>query len=55
MEFIYDNFEVVGEIFFEDDTFTALPKRTHALCEEMISRGRDFTWSGNALDATESP
>ncbi len=50
MEWIYDNFEEVGEIFFEDDTFTASPKRTVELCEEMIRRNRDFTWSANARD-----
>lgn len=48
MEWIYDNFEEVGEIFFEDDTFTASPKRTSEMMEEILRRGRKMTWSANA-------
>ncbi|MFC1585020.1 B12-binding domain-containing radical SAM protein [Fibrobacterota bacterium] len=48
MEWIYDNFEDVGEIFFEDDTFTAKPKRTVELCREIIQRNRKMVWSANA-------
>jgi len=48
MEWIYDNYEEVGEIFFEDDTFTAKPKRTMELCDEIIRRQRKMVWSANA-------
>lgn len=48
MEWIYENFEEVGEIFFEDDTFTASPKRTLEMMEEIQKRGRKMTWSANA-------
>jgi anaerobic magnesium-protoporphyrin IX monomethyl ester cyclase len=48
MEYIYKSFPKVGEIFFEDDTFTAHPTRTKELCEEIIRRGLKFTWSANA-------
>jgi radical SAM superfamily enzyme YgiQ (UPF0313 family) len=48
MEWIYNNFEDVGEIFFEDDTFTANNKHTVELCEEILRRNRKMTWSANA-------
>ena len=38
----------VKEIFFEDDTFPINPKRTLAICDEIISRGLKITWSCNA-------
>ncbi len=48
MEWIYNNFEEVGEIFFEDDTFTADQDRALELSREIIKRGRKMTWSCNA-------
>jgi radical SAM superfamily enzyme YgiQ (UPF0313 family) len=48
MEYIYSAFPVVGEIFFEDDTFTAHPSRTVEVCDEVIKRGIKVTWSANA-------
>lgn len=48
MEFIKGNFPDLGEIFFEDDTFTAHPTRTAELCQEVINRGLKVTWSANA-------
>ena len=38
----------IKEIFFEDDTFPINPKRTLAICDEIISRGLKITWSCNA-------
>ena len=48
MEFIKNNFPDLGEIFFEDDTFTAHPTRTAELCQEIINRKLKITWSANA-------
>ncbi len=48
MAYIKENFPDLGEIFFEDDTFTAHPTRTAELCQEVIDRGLKVTWSANA-------
>ena len=48
MAFIKEAFPDLGEIFFEDDTFTAHPSRTAELCQEVINRGLKVTWSANA-------
>ncbi len=48
MAFIKESFPDLGEIFFEDDTFTAHPTRTMDLCKEVIARGLKVTWSANA-------
>lgn len=48
MQWIYQNFEEVGEIFFEDDTFTASPARTQEFTEEILRRNFNPTWSANA-------
>jgi radical SAM superfamily enzyme YgiQ (UPF0313 family) len=48
LEFIKSHFEELGEVFFEDDTFTADHQHVRAVCEEIISRGLKITWSGNA-------
>jgi radical SAM superfamily enzyme YgiQ (UPF0313 family) len=48
MAYIKENFPDLGEIFFEDDTFTAHPARTAELCQEIINRGLKITWSANA-------
>jgi radical SAM superfamily enzyme YgiQ (UPF0313 family) len=37
-----------GEIFFEDDTFTADKRRAMQICEEVLKRRLDLTWSVNA-------
>jgi len=37
-----------GEFFFEDDTFTVNKKRAEQICDEIINRGLDVTWSVNA-------
>lgn len=37
-----------GEFFFEDDTFTVNKKRAEQICDEIIDRGLDVTWSVNA-------
>ncbi len=48
MAYIKAEFPDLGEIFFEDDTFTAHPSRTAELCQEIINRGLKITWSANA-------
>ncbi|MCX6799373.1 MAG: radical SAM protein, partial [Candidatus Diapherotrites archaeon] len=48
LEFIGSAFPEAKEIFLEDDTFTALPKRVHEFCEEKIKRKIDIRWSCNA-------
>ncbi|MCX6799365.1 MAG: cobalamin-dependent protein, partial [Candidatus Diapherotrites archaeon] len=48
LEFIESAFPEAKEIFLEDDTFTALPKRVHEFCEEKIKRKIDIRWSCNA-------
>jgi radical SAM superfamily enzyme YgiQ (UPF0313 family) len=48
LEYIKSAFPDLGEVFFEDDTFTAHPTRTGELCDEILSRGLKITWSANA-------
>jgi radical SAM superfamily enzyme YgiQ (UPF0313 family) len=48
MAYIKSAFPDLGEIFFEDDTFTAHPARTVELCKEVRRRGLKVTWSANA-------
>jgi radical SAM superfamily enzyme YgiQ (UPF0313 family) len=48
MAYIKAEFPDLGEIFFEDDTFTADPRRTAELCQEVIKRDLKITWSANA-------
>ena len=48
LEFILNNFEDLGEVFFEDDTFTADPKHVRAICELILERKLKITWSCNA-------
>lgn len=48
MAYIKAEFPDLGEIFFEDDTFTAHPTRTAELCQEILNRGLKVTWSANA-------
>jgi len=37
-----------GEIFFEDDTFTANKEHVYSICEEILRRNLKITWSVNA-------
>lgn len=37
-----------GEIFFEDDTFTVNKKRAIKICDEILERNLEVTWSVNA-------
>jgi radical SAM superfamily enzyme YgiQ (UPF0313 family) len=35
----------IREIYFVDDTFNITNKRVHALCDEIIARKMDFSWT----------
>jgi len=48
LEYIATNLPQVNDIFFEDDTLTANPKRTREICDEIIRRGLRLTWTCNA-------
>jgi radical SAM superfamily enzyme YgiQ (UPF0313 family) len=48
LEYIKANFEDLGEVFFEDDTFTADKENAKAICEEILKRNLEITWSCNA-------
>jgi len=48
LEYIKSHFAELGEVFFEDDTFTADPRHTKAICEEILARKLKITWSANA-------
>ncbi len=48
LEYIKANFEDLGEVFFEDDTFTADKENVKAICEEILKRNLKITWSCNA-------
>ncbi len=48
MEFIVREFSPLGEIMFEDDTFTANRERTIRFCEEILRRELKVKWSCNA-------
>ncbi len=47
-EFIEKEFPDAKEVFLEDDTFTAFPKRVEQFCEEKIKKGIKISWSCNA-------
>ncbi len=47
-EFIESNFPAAKEVFLEDDTFTALPKRVEQFCDEKAKGGIKIPWSCNA-------
>lgn len=47
-EYISNELPEVKEIFIEDDTFTIDKRRIRAICEEIMRRGLDLTWSCNA-------
>ena len=44
-----------GEFFFEDDTFTASQRHAESICDEIIRRGINITWSINARADLEEP
>lgn len=48
LEFIVANFSLLGEVFFEDDTFTADPRHVKEICDEIIRRKLKITFSANA-------
>jgi radical SAM superfamily enzyme YgiQ (UPF0313 family) len=48
LEYIKENFSDIGEVFFEDDTFTADKENVKAICEEILKRNFKITWSCNA-------
>ncbi|MCL2101767.1 MAG: B12-binding domain-containing radical SAM protein [Fibromonadales bacterium] len=48
LEYIKENFKGLGEVFFEDDTFTADKENVKAICEEILHRKLKITWSCNA-------
>lgn len=48
LEYIVNNFEDLGEVFFEDDTFTADHRHVRRICELILERGLKITWSCNA-------
>ncbi len=48
LEYIKENFSDLGEVFFEDDTFTADKENVKAICEEILKRNLKITWSCNA-------
>jgi len=48
IEYIKENFPGVKAIFFEDDTFPANRKRCVTICQEMIRRRINISWTANA-------
>jgi radical SAM superfamily enzyme YgiQ (UPF0313 family) len=48
LEYIKENFKELGEVFFEDDTFTADKENVKAICDEILKRNLKITWSCNA-------
>jgi anaerobic magnesium-protoporphyrin IX monomethyl ester cyclase len=48
LEYIAASLPRVNDVFFEDDTLTANPKRTREVCDEIIRRGLKVTWTCNA-------
>ena len=48
MDYVSRSFSPLGEIMFEDDTFTINEKRVRELCEEILRRNLRVRWSCNA-------
>jgi len=48
LEYIKENFKDLGEVFFEDDTFTADKENVKVICEEILNRKLKIIWSCNA-------
>jgi anaerobic magnesium-protoporphyrin IX monomethyl ester cyclase len=48
LEYISNELKLVKEVFIEDDTFTANESRTKEICNEILNRNLDITWSCNS-------
>ena len=48
LQYIKENFDDLGEVFFEDDTFTASHEHVREICNLILERGLKITWSCNA-------
>ena len=48
LQYIKENFEDLGEVFFEDDTFTASHEHVREICNLILERKLKITWSCNA-------
>ncbi len=48
LEYIAKNLTKVNDIFFEDDTLTSNRRRMRNICDEIIQRKLDITWTCNA-------
>lgn len=48
MEYDVDNWPFLRELFFEDDTLTANKKYAKKICEEILKRKLEVTWSCNS-------
>lgn len=55
MEYVVREFSPLGEIMFEDDTFTSGKERTTLFCEEILRRGLRVRWSCNARPDLDEP
>ena len=48
LEYIQEHFKDLGEVFFEDDTFTANHDHVKQICNIILERELKITWSCNA-------
>jgi radical SAM superfamily enzyme YgiQ (UPF0313 family) len=48
LKYVKETWPDLGELMFEDDTFSVDYERTRRLCEAMIDEGLELTWSANA-------
>lgn len=48
LKYIKETWPNLGELMFEDDTFSVDRERTRLLCEAMLDEGVGLTWSANA-------
>jgi len=48
IEYDYKLFPQIKEIMFETDSFTSLPQHVKGICNEILDRKLDITWSCNA-------
>jgi len=48
IEFDLKLYPQIKEIMFETDTFTMSPSHVRGVCQEILERGLDVTWSANA-------
>lgn len=47
IEYDFSLFPYLREVMFETDTFTSSPKHVRGICEEILRRGLQVTWSCN--------